>query len=188
MAENVDVLKGAYEAFGEGDFDKVLEAFDDDATWQGSNSTELPGGGEHSGKESIGDVLKSIGGAWDELAISFDEFYENGDNVVVLAHMDVKGSGDSATIPAVHVVRFEDGKIVRFQALTDTLQAAQSLGLIAGNPPSEEEDEEDHDQVKDDDDSDDGDSDEGKSGDDDSGDDDSGDEDSDDKDSDDDDS
>jgi ketosteroid isomerase-like protein len=172
MADNVDVLKEAYEAFGEEDLDKVLESFDDEATWQGSDSTELPGGGEHTGKESIQEVLQSIAGAWDELALTFDEFYENDDNVVVLAHMDVKKGEDSAQIPVVHVVRFEDGKIVRFQALTDTLQAAQSLGLIAGNPPSEDEDSGDDEKDSDEKDSDDKDSDSDEKGSDDGDDDD----------------
>jgi uncharacterized protein len=139
MADNVDVLKEAYEAYGEGDIDKVLEAFDDDAVWQGSNSEELPGGGEHKGKDGIGEALKAIGGAWDEITVTPDEFYENGDNVVVLGHQDSKGPGGSGTVPIVHVVRFEDGKVVRFQVLTDTLHAAELLGLIKGNPPSEEE-------------------------------------------------
>jgi ketosteroid isomerase-like protein len=190
MADDVDVVKEAYKAFAEGDVEKALESWSDDATWQGSDSTELPGGGEHTGKEEIGEVLKSIAGAWEELTLSPDEFLEGDDTVVVLLHLDVKGSGGSATIPAVHVIRLDDGKVVRFQVLTDTLQAAETLGLIAGKPPSEEEDsgEKDSDEDdSDDDEKDSGDDDEKDSGDDDEK--DSGDDDSDDdeKDSDDDD-
>jgi ketosteroid isomerase-like protein len=140
MADNVEVVKEAYKAFADGNLEEALESWSDDATWQGSDSTELPGGGEHTGKEEIAEVLKSIAGAWEELTLSPDEYFESDDTVVVLLHLDVKGSGGSGKIPTVHVVRLEDGKVVHVQTLTDTLQAAQTLGLIAGNPPSEEDD------------------------------------------------
>ncbi len=137
MAGNIDVLKGAYEGFAAGDVEGTLEAFSDDAVWQGPNSTELPGGGEHRGKEAVGEALKSIGGDWDEFDLTADEFYENAESVVVLLHVDVKKGDESGELPAVHVARFEDGKIKRFQTLTDTLHAAQLLGLIGGKPPEE---------------------------------------------------
>lgn len=137
MAGNIDVLKGAYKGFAEGDVEATLEAFSDDVVWQGPNSTELPGGGEHRGKEAVGEALKSIGGDWDEFNLTPDEFYEDGDSAVVLLHADVKKGDESGQLPAVHVVRFEDGKITRFQTLTDTLHAAQLFGLIGGKPPEE---------------------------------------------------
>lgn len=176
MADNVDVLKKAYKAFSEGDVEGALEPFSDDAVWQGADSTELPGGGEHSGKEEIGEVMKSIAGAWDELTLGFDEFLEGGDTVVVLLHTDVKKGNESAKIPAVHIVRFDDGEVKRFQVLTDTLQSAEVLGLIGGKPSGDEEDSSDDEDSAGDD--------SGKSDDDDSGTSDSGKSDSDDDDSD----
>jgi len=137
MASNVDVMKDAYKAFSEGDGESALEAFHDDAVWQGSNSTELPGGGEHSGKEAIGGVLQSTGSEWDEFDLTPDEFFEDGDTVVVLLHADVKRGDQSGQLATVHVARFEDGKIKRLQALTDKLHSAQLLGLIGGKPPEE---------------------------------------------------
>jgi ketosteroid isomerase-like protein len=146
MADNVEVLKKAYKAFSEGDVEGALEPFADDAVWQGSDSTELPGGGEHSGKEAIGEVLKEVAGAYDELTLSFDEFYSNEDTVVVLLSNKVEKGDESAEIPTVHIVRFKDGDVTRFQVLTDTLQAAQVLGLIGGKPPSDEESDDDDDE------------------------------------------
>jgi hypothetical protein len=58
-----------------------------------------------------------------------DEFFENDDTVVVLAHTDVKKGGESAQIPVVHIWRFEGDEAKRLQILTDTHQSAQLLGL-----------------------------------------------------------
>jgi uncharacterized protein len=151
VADNVDVVKSAYEAFDEGDLDKVLEDFADDAVWQGSNSTELPGGGEHSGKDEISEVLKSIVGAWDEYELKLDRFIEDDDTVVVLGRNEVTKDGDTTEIPVVHVIEFEDGEVKLFRALTDTLLMAEALGLIAGKPPSEQEDDDSGDDSGDDD-------------------------------------
>ncbi|MEJ7750111.1 MAG: nuclear transport factor 2 family protein [Thermoleophilaceae bacterium] len=138
MASNVEVMKDAYKSFSEGHGESAVGAFHEDAVWQGSNSTELPGGGETSGKEGIGGLLQSVGSDWDEFNLTPDEFFESDDTVVVLLHSDVKKGDQSGQLPVVHIARFEDGKIKRFQAITDTLYSAQLLGLIGGKPPEEE--------------------------------------------------
>ena len=151
MADNVDVLKQAYEAFSKGDAEGALEAFADDAVWRGTQSTELPGGGEVTGKEEIGRAMGAFAEAYDEFTLVPDEFYESGDNVVVLLHSEAKKDDRTAELPAVHVLRFEDGKVTRFHFVTDSLLAAETLGLIGGQPP-EEDDGGDHEKVTDDDD------------------------------------
>jgi ketosteroid isomerase-like protein len=88
----------------------------------------LPGGGRHEGKEAFVQTLQEAVGAWDEFNLSADEFFDNGDSIVVLGHNDVKKGDQSAELPVVHIWRFEDGKAKRLQLLTDTHQAAQMLG------------------------------------------------------------
>jgi len=138
MAGNIEVMKDAYEAFSKGDVESALDAFHDDVVWQGANSIDLPGGGEHSGKDEVGQVLQSIDSNWDEFSIVPDEFFEDGDTVVVLLHTDVKQGDQSGQLPTVHVARFEDGKVKRLQVLTDTLHSAQLVGLIGGKPPEDQ--------------------------------------------------
>lgn len=112
-----------------------VDAFAEDAVWQGADSTELPGGGEHRGRDAIVQAMESIGIEWDSFELTPDEFFEDGDTVIVLGHSEVSKGGSSGKIPVVHVARFENGKVKRFQALTDTLLVAQLLGLIGGKPP-----------------------------------------------------
>jgi ketosteroid isomerase-like protein len=124
-----DDLKQRYDAFSRGDLESALDLWADDFVWQGSNSTELPGGGEHTGKDAAVQVLQQAVGAWDEFNLVADEFYEDGDSVVVLGHTDVKKGDQSAQLPVVHIWRFEGDQIKRLQILTDTHQSAQLLGI-----------------------------------------------------------
>src|SRR5436190_1475394 len=128
MAERVDQMRQRYDEFSQGDTDSATQDWADDFVWQGSNSTELPGGGEHRGKEQALEVLQQAVGAWDEFQFSPDEVFEEGDTVVVLGHTDVKKGDNSAQVPVVHIWRWEGDQVKRLQVLTDTLQAAQLLG------------------------------------------------------------
>jgi uncharacterized protein len=130
MADNTERLKQGYEAFAQGDVQTATENWTDDFTWQGTNSEELPGGGEHKGKDQALQVLQKAVGAWDDFRLSADEFYEDGDTVVVLGHTDVKKGDQSAQIPVVHIWRFQGDQACRLQVLTDTLQVAKLLGVV----------------------------------------------------------
>lgn len=129
MSANLDTLKQGYEAFAGGDVQGATESWSDDFTWQGSNSTDMPGGGEHQGKEAALAVLQKAVGAWEEFSLHMDEFYEGGDTVVALGHSHIKKGGQAAQAPVVHIWRFRDGEACRLQILTDTLQAARLLGI-----------------------------------------------------------
>jgi ketosteroid isomerase-like protein len=128
MGENLDTLKQGYEDFNKGDIEAASRPWADDIVWQGSNSEDLPGGGTHEGKDAFLEVLQQAVGAWDEFSLSADEFFDNGDSIVVLGHNKVKKGDQSAELPVVHIWRFENGEVKRLQLLTDTHQAAQLLG------------------------------------------------------------
>ena len=129
MAGNLDVLKQGYERFGPGDVQGAVENWTDDFTWQGPNAEGVPGAGEHKGKDKALEVMGQAVGAWDEFELHADEFFENGDTVVVLGHTNVKKDDRSAEIPVVHIWRYEGDEIKRLQILTDTLQSAELLGI-----------------------------------------------------------
>jgi uncharacterized protein len=129
LAGHIDQMRRRYAQFNQGDIEGATENWADDFVWQGSNSTELPGGGEHRGKGEALRVLGQAVGGWDEFRLSADEFFEDGDSVVVLGHTDVNKGEKSAQIPVVHIWRWEGEEIKRLQVLTDTLQAAQLVGI-----------------------------------------------------------
>jgi|SRR5918999_364534 ketosteroid isomerase-like protein len=128
MAGRAEQMRQRYEEFNRGDLESALQDWADDFVWQGSNSTELPGGGEHRGKDEAVKALQEAVGAWDEFKLSADEFLEEGDTVVVLAHAEVRKGDNSAKTPVVHIWRWQGDQLKRLQILTDTLQTAQLLG------------------------------------------------------------
>jgi ketosteroid isomerase-like protein len=128
MAGHADQMRQRYQEFSQGDLDAALQDWADDFTWEGSNSTDLPGGGEHQGKDEAIKVLQEAVGAWDSFELTPDEFYEDADTVVVLGHTSVKKGDQSAKVPVVHIWRWEGDQVKRLQILTDTYQTAQLLG------------------------------------------------------------
>ena len=129
MAGKIDQMRERYDKFSQGDIEGATDLWADDFTWQGSNSTDLPGGGEHQGREQALQVLGQAVGAWDQFDLQADEFLEEGGTVVVLAHNNVKKGDESAELPVVHIWRWEGDQIKRLQILTDTHQAAKMLGI-----------------------------------------------------------
>jgi len=128
MAGHADQMKQRYQEFSAGDLEAALQDWADDFTWEGSGSTDLPGGGQHQGKDQAIQVLQEAVGAWDSFELTADEFYEDGDTVVVLGHTNVKKGDQSAKVPVVHIWRWEGDQVKRLQILTDTYQTAQLLG------------------------------------------------------------
>jgi ketosteroid isomerase-like protein len=128
MAGHIEQMRQRYDEFSQGDIEGATQDWADDFEWQGSDSTALPGGGKHSGKGEALEVLQQVVGSWDEFKLSADEFFEDGDTVVVLGHTELKKGDKSAEAPVVHIWRWQGDQIERLQILTDTLQTAQLLG------------------------------------------------------------
>src|SRR4051812_12216680 len=50
---NIGIVRGAWKAFGEGDFDKFLDAMHEDMVWEGPSGKGWPGGDEAEGADAI---------------------------------------------------------------------------------------------------------------------------------------
>jgi ketosteroid isomerase-like protein len=136
MAENVDALKKAFDAFNQGDADGVAEVFQDDVTWEGPSNEEIPGGGTTEGKDKVLEMVGGIQEDWDEFQSTPDEFIDAEDTVIVLGHITGKHkqSGKELKSPFVHVWRMSDGKAKRVQALLDTHEVLEAMkGSGGGN-------------------------------------------------------
>jgi len=74
-------------------------------------------------------TLEQAVGAWDKFQLTVDEIHEgDNDTVFALGHTEVSKDGNDATLPVVHVWRFEGGQPKRIQILTDTYSSAKLLG------------------------------------------------------------
>lgn len=128
MAGHIEEMKKRYEMFGNGDVAGATEKWADDMVWE-AGPNNLPGGGTHEGKDAVMQVLGEAVGAWDEFGLHADEFFEDGDRVVVLCHNSVKKGDQSADLPVVHAWTWEGDEIKRLTLVTDTYAAAKMLGV-----------------------------------------------------------
>jgi ketosteroid isomerase-like protein len=122
VGEHTEALQERYAAFERGDVQRALDLAHDDILWQGTTVENVPGAGEHRGKEAIGRMIAAIPEHWEELHLSADQFVEEDDTVVVLGHLvaKAKATGKPVQVPFAHVITFEEGKVRRMTSLTDT--------------------------------------------------------------------
>lgn len=129
MSENVDVLKGGYDAFNSGDAGALANVFAEDVRWEGTNDKRVPGAGTFDGRDGALQALGEAASAFESIASVPDEFVESGDTVVVLGHTEGRTkAGNDVKVPFVHVWRMSDGKIQRGQLLTDTSVLLEAIG------------------------------------------------------------
>jgi ketosteroid isomerase-like protein len=126
--DNVDVIEGAWEAFGKGDLDAAVAPAADDAEIRVPDS--LPFGGTYSGPDGFRDYV-------DQLLASFGDFKAipekvlgaDDDHVLVLARTSgrTKG-GERFEARSVWVYRLRDGRVVEAEVFTDTARLLELLG------------------------------------------------------------
>jgi ketosteroid isomerase-like protein len=124
--QSVDVVKGIYGAFAQGDVPAVLGAFAEDIEWYEAEG--LPYGGLHRGPEAVaqkvfGPLTEDVEG----FAVTPEEFMAAGDRVAVVARYTGTGkaTGKALDLPVAHVWDVRDGKVQRFRQFVDTMEFAE---------------------------------------------------------------
>ena len=122
---NIDTARSAYEAFGRGDLEALKSDFAEDAVWV--TSDELPLGGETRGREAIMANFAQIPNYWSSFTVDPEEFIDAGDCVVVRGTQRAGNDNGSFEAPFAHVMKYEDGKLVRGEFHADSAKAAKLL-------------------------------------------------------------
>jgi len=134
--ENVELIRGLYDAFARGDVADVVGRMSPDIEWNEAENFPYSDGNPYVGPGAIAQgVFARCGGEWDGFAALPEEFLDAGDTVVVLGRYGgtYKATGRAQNPQMVHVWRIRDGKAARFQQYVDTLHVAQVMGGPSGN-------------------------------------------------------
>ena len=126
----VAVVRGAYDAFGRGDVPAVLSVMDPNIEWVETEAKAIPTRGTHVGPQQIAEnVLGAVPRDWAEFAVVPEDFYADGDSVIVRGRVRAvaKASGRSMDAPFVHVFTLADGKILRMTNHHDTAVWVETL-------------------------------------------------------------
>lgn len=131
--ENVDLVRAIYDAFAAGDVPGVVSLMSPDMVWNEAENFPYADGNPYCGPDAIlGGVFARLASEWDGFAAVPEELLDAGDAVVVLGRYrgTCKATGLGMDAQLAHVWRVADGKAVRFQQYTDTLQAARVTGAV----------------------------------------------------------
>jgi ketosteroid isomerase-like protein len=123
---NLEIVQNAYEAFGRGDIESVLEALDPDVEWV--ESEVLPFGGSYHGPQAVAEeVFARMPGAWDKFELVPEEWIDGGDTVVMIGRTTLGKDGREETSRTAQVWKLRDGAVVRYESFQDTLSTARVL-------------------------------------------------------------
>ncbi len=128
MADNVAIVKGAYEALANGDINTVLGALDEQVEWHmAEHSPHWPGKAFVGPQAVLEGLFARLPQVYDGFRIDLQRIVGLGDTVLVEARYRGKGkvTGQDLDAQAAHVWDFRDGKCVRLQEYEDTWQKAR---------------------------------------------------------------
>jgi uncharacterized protein len=126
---NVEVVRHAFEAWNAGDVDAIAELITPKAEFIPLRA-QLEGV-PYRGAEGVRQFASDSAEEWEFLRISFDEFRDLGQRVLVLGHFDgrARGSGMDIRFPVGWVARLSAGKIAHVRTYSDQHQALEAVGL-----------------------------------------------------------
>ena len=127
--ENVEVVRGMYEATNRGDPDAALEAL--------APEIEIHLAGVfpdlepvYRGHEEVRKWMQLTREPWEQLLVEPDRVIDLGARVLVLAHFQVTGrEGIEVQRPVGHLWTMRNGRAVRMDAYSDHQTAVEAAGL-----------------------------------------------------------
>ena len=128
--ENLQIVRGLYEAFGNGDVPGVLSKFANDIEWREADNFIDADGNPYIGPPAVLEgVFMRLATEWDSFVVHQDSIMSAGNQVIAFGTYTgtYKKTGKSVRAQMVHVWDIKDGKAVKFQQYTDTKQFADAV-------------------------------------------------------------
>ena len=122
--QDVDTVRGAYEAFGRGDVPAVLGILDAGVEWSEPGGGNAPSGAFNGPDAVASRVFAPIQENFDDYSVEPSDFSDEGDSVVVKGRF--KGTNKDGTeldTGFEHVFEMADGKVIRFENKPDDAEA-----------------------------------------------------------------
>jgi ketosteroid isomerase-like protein len=114
---NAQLLQGTYEAFGRGEIEAVLGAFDEDIAWHVPEV--IPHGVTATGREEVGQFFQRLAATWEDFGLELDDISADGDRGYATGTASGTLDGRRTSYGFVHAWTFRDGALVRFDEYVD---------------------------------------------------------------------
>jgi ketosteroid isomerase-like protein len=132
---NIEAVRRIYEALNRGDWDGVFRYAHPD--FEITTQRGL-GAGTHRRRDAIQGYLEDYIAAFDTMVFEPEEFFENGDRVVVFVTRRARPKGGSAEIVVRngHIWKVREGTILSMESFPDPDKAVTAAGLrMTGRNP-----------------------------------------------------
>ena len=125
----IERLRSAYEAVNSGDWDAAFRHAHPDFEWK--TDDRVPNAGTYRGPAEISRFFKDQREPFDEVLAVPEDFFEQGNRVVVFVRMrsTPKGSTRFSESHIANLWTFRDGKAVRCESFAEREQALEAIGL-----------------------------------------------------------
>ena len=128
--ENVQIIRGIYEAFARGDVPAVLNAFDPHIEWREADNFPYADRNPYIGPQAIvAGVFMRLGTEWDGFSAVPADLLDAEESVVALGVYSgtYKATGKQVRAQFAHIWTLERGKVRKFQQYTDTQQFVEAV-------------------------------------------------------------
>jgi uncharacterized protein len=128
--ENVELARKVLATLGTRDPVRLTALSDPEVEWH-SFFALGEAGGVYRGHEGTRRYMQDLADTWEIGAPEVDDMLGIGDVVVLVGriHYRGKGSGAESTSPAGWMLKFRNGKVLRFRAFREPTQALEAVGL-----------------------------------------------------------
>ena len=134
MNDHITTVQALYAAFAKRDVQAVLAVLSPDVEWGEPANPFNPAAGTRHGHQGFLEWLQ-IGQRSEEiLALEPRQFLADADSVAVVGYSRCRAklTGRTFETDFVHLVTFQDGKIIRFREFFDTFAAAEAFKPVGG--------------------------------------------------------
>lgn len=129
--QNLEIVRGMYDAFAKGDVPTVLEAMDPQIEWNEAENFPYADGNPYIGPDAVvTGVFARLGSEWEYWNLTSLQLHSMADNMVLgTGRYQAKYKQNGGVIDAqfAHVWTLRNGKAVKFQQYADTEQVVRVM-------------------------------------------------------------
>ena len=121
---NVGIVRGALQAFGEGDIDGFVDALKDDVAWEGPSGKHFPGAGTYEGRDAVREkFIADVGRTFSEFGFQPESFLDADEENAVVVFGRFRGEGvegNRVDTAGVQVWELEGNAVASIHIVTDS--------------------------------------------------------------------
>ena len=129
-AQNVEIVRRAYEAFNIDDPEAAIALLDPDVEW--TLPAHFPDAETWRGRDRVVEGLRSMASSFDSLNLEVHELIDAGDRVVALVHIQGRAAVTGLDLSGMgvdgHIWTLRDGRVVAVRMYGGTGDALAEIG------------------------------------------------------------